>query len=162
MELCDDNLENFLQKKKRFTQDEIYKIMIQLNKTFKIMFKNQIVHRDLKLENILVKYINKEKSDYIVKLTDYGVSKQVSTTQICKTLAGTCLTMAPEVLEGDGENYDSSKCDLWSIGVIIYRLFFNDYPYKGKTEYALIKTIKNLGLNSLKSIIYRINKDSIF
>ena len=152
MELCDDNLDNILKKKKKFTQDEIYKIMSQLNNTFKIMARNQIVHRDLKLANILVKYINAEENDFIVKLTDYGVSKQVSTTQICKTLAGTCLTMAPEVLEGGGEeDYDSSKCDLWSIGVIIYELFFNDFPYKAKSEVALLKTIKSLGLNLLKS-----------
>ena len=151
MELCDDNLENILKKKKKFTQDEIYNILCQLNKTFKIMARNQIVHRDLKLENILIKYINKEKSDFIVKLTDYGVSKQVSTTQICKSFTGTCLTMAPEVLEGKGEEEYDSKCDLWSIGIIIYYLFFNEYPYKGASEIALLKTIKNFGLSIVKN-----------
>ena len=151
MELCDDNLENILNHKKSFKIEQIYNIMCQLNNTFKIMAKNRIIHRDLKLENILVKYINKEKDDYIVKLTDYGVSRQVNTTQICKTFAGTPLTMAPEVLEGEGEKeYDCSKCDLWSIGIIIYRLFFNDYPYKGKTEFAILNNIKKLGLNILR------------
>ena len=78
MELCDDNLQNILNKRKvGFTSEEIYNIMSQLNNTFKIMNENKIVHRDIKLENIVVKY-NDEKSNinYIVKLTDYGISKQ--------------------------------------------------------------------------------------
>ena len=62
MELCDDNLQNILDKKKEgFTCGEIYNIMNQLNKTFKIMNKNKIIHRDIKLENIVVKYNDKSK-----------------------------------------------------------------------------------------------------
>ena len=149
MELCDDNLKGVLKKKNKFTPKEIYKYLSQLNNTFKIMVKKKIVHRDLKLENILIKYINMEQNDFIVKLTDYGVSKQVTTTKVCKTHAGTSFTMAPEVLEGDGE-YDN-KCDLWSIGVIIYQLLFNEFPFKGKTEVAILSTIKSLGLSCLKT-----------
>ena len=44
--------------------------------------------------------------------------------------------MAPEILEGN-TNYDN-KCDLWSIGVIIYQLYFNEFPYKGITEVMLL------------------------
>ena len=149
MELCDDNLEKILKdRKKGFDPEEILKIMNQLNNTFKIMVNHNIVHRDLKLENILIKYEDKQKKNFIVKLTDYGVSKQVTTTKLCKTHAGTSLTMAPEVLEG--EEVYNNQCDLWSIGVIIYQLFFKDYPYKGATEYALINNIKNLGLKALQ------------
>ena len=56
--------------------------------------------------------------------------------------------MAPEILEGS-DKYDN-KCDLWSIGIIIYQLFFQDYPYKGKTEMGLYNCIKNLGQRILK------------
>ena len=148
MELCDCNLSNILNTKKNFQPEEIRKIMLQLNNTFKIMVEKKIVHRDLKLENILIKFLDKEKKDFIVKLTDYGVSKQITTTQICQSNVGTDLTMAPEVLEGK-EEYDN-KCDLWSIGVIIYQLLYNDFPYKGKTQVSLLEKIKTLGLNGLK------------
>ena len=71
MELCDDNLFKFLKKRKRgFEPLEIYDIMIQLNQTFKIMVEKNIVHRDIKLENILIKYNDEEKRKFIVKLTD--------------------------------------------------------------------------------------------
>ena len=78
MELCDDNLQNILNRRNTgFNKDEIYDILTQLNNTFKIMSKNIIIHRDLKLENILVKYLDNDKSKFIVKLTDYGVSRKM-------------------------------------------------------------------------------------
>ena len=149
MEFCDDNLQNILNKKREgFTCDEIYNIMSQLNNTFKIMDKNKIIHRDIKLENIVVKYNIENKNsniNFIVKLTDYGVSKQLINTK-GKTNAGTGLTMAPEIL--NGETYDN-KCDLWSIGIIIYQLYFRDYPYKG-TDAAIYNQINKYGKKLLK------------
>ena len=63
MELCDENLLQLLNKRlknenKGFNSEEIYEIMNQLNNTFKIMKEKNIIHRDLKLENILIKYNN--------------------------------------------------------------------------------------------------------
>ena len=149
MELCDDNLHNILNKKERgFNCEEIIDIIKQLNNTFKIMSNNCIVHRDLKLENILVKYIDNKKSKFIVKLSDYGISrKMLSMSKKCSTYAGTIITMAPEILAG--EEYDN-KCDLWSLGVIIYQLFFKEYPYDGLTEVAIYNKIKKLGQRVIK------------
>ena len=149
MELCDDNLDNILKKRKKgFSSEEIQKMMIDLNETFKIMVNYNIVHRDIKLQNILIKYIDNEKKDFIVKLTDYGISKQITNSTICRSHVGTGFTMAPEILEGK-KKYDN-RCDLWSIGVIIYQLYFNEFPYKGSTEVALLNNIKQLGQNILK------------
>ena len=74
MELCDGNLFQLLTQKKEnegFNADEIYDILNQLNNTFKIMYENKLVHRDIKLQNILFKYNNKEKTNYIFKLIDF-------------------------------------------------------------------------------------------
>jgi serine/threonine protein kinase len=156
MELCDDNLFSLLQERKKgLNKEEIYNIMNQLNYTFKIMNKNKIIHRDIKLENIVVKYNDKSKKNYIVKLTDYGISKQLINTK-GRTNVGTSLTMAPEILKGEGEIYDN-KCDLWSIGIIIYQLYFKDYPYKGITDVAIYNQIKNLG----KKILKRTNNNNL-
>ena len=77
MEYCDDNLNSLLKGKETgFSVEEISNIILQLNRTFKIMNKFNIIHRDLKLENILVKYLNEEKTKYIVKLADYGISRE--------------------------------------------------------------------------------------
>ena len=148
MELCDNNLSNILIKKKEgFNIKEIYEIMYQLNKTFKIMRENRIVHRDIKLDNILIKYENNNILNFICKLTDYGISKKMNDFTICKNYIGTAITMAPEILKNEGLNkeYDE-KCDLWSIGVIIYQLYFKRPPFIGNKEYSILNLIKNQGI----------------
>ena len=112
------------------------------------MYKNHIIHRDLKLDNILIKYTDNTKTKFIVKLTDYGLSKQlVSLSKFCNTHAGTPFTMAPEILNDEEYNY---KCDLWSLGVIIYQMFFKQYPYNSSTETGLLKQINNYEQKLLK------------
>ena len=140
MELCDENLsELLLRKKEGFNEEEIYEILKQLNNAFKKMKENKIIHRDLKLENILIKY--KDKDKYIIKLGDYGSSKRLNSLSrnYCNTKVGTLIYMAPEILNGIKYNY---KCDLWSRGVIIYRLKFIKPPFNGQTEASLIKKYK--------------------
>ena len=97
MELCDNSLKKILDEKKEgFKCEEIYKIMNQLNNKFKTMNEKKIAHRDIKLENIVVKY--EKDGNYKVKLTDYGMSKQLIDT-MGKSYVGTALTKAPEVYE---------------------------------------------------------------
>ena len=151
MELCDCDLDSYIQKKKNenkeFKIDEIFEILTQLNNTFKILVENKVIHRDLKPNNILLK---KDKNDKnIWKLVDYGVSRQLFTLsrQLYTKYVGTLLYMAPEILEG--VEYDD-ECDLWSLGIIIYYLRFNDLPYKGETGVAVFRSIKNLGKTVLK------------
>ena len=174
MELCDTNLsqvltDRILKYKKGFNSEEILEILKQLNKTFKLMKENKIIHRDLKLENILIKYKDKEHKKYIIKLSDYGCSKRLSslTNNYLKTFTGTLPYMAPEILkhkeeeekeekkekkekEEEKENYYNYKCDLWSIGIIIYQLYFGTFPYTGQTEIAIIRQIELLGKKKLK------------
>ena len=141
MDLCDDNLSSLLKKKKSgFSVEEISDIIHQLNHTFKIMNKFNIIHRDLKLENILVKYLNEEKTKYIVKLGDYGISREFDNQKTNRfTIVGTLYTEAPEIMKNEKYN---DKCDLWSLGVIIYMLFFKKPPFLGQNEIALLNNIK--------------------
>ena len=117
MELCDKNLlqllmEKIKKDKKCFNIEEILEIMKQLNNALKIMKENKIIHRNLKLENILIKYNDKEKKKYTIKLTDYGCSKRLES--LSKNYGntpniGTNYYMAPEILKGEEYNY---KVDL--------------------------------------------------
>ena len=147
MELCDSNLLDLLLKKGKegFSIEEIYEIMSQLNNGLKIMRENKIIHRDLKLENILIK--NKDNNKYIIKIADYGISKRLNSLSknYCNTNVGTLEYMAPEILKGESYN---DKCDLWSIGIIIYKLKFIKSPFNGQTENALIKNISNFNNNN--------------
>ncbi len=162
MELCDNNLVELMKNKgkdKGLNIDEISNILFQLNNSFKIMNENKIVHRDLKLENILIKYENKEKKDkYIVKLGDYGISKQLKNMTHFSTRIGTPKYEAPEILEDNNENKKTEKCDLWSLGIIIYRLCFKEFPFIGKNENAVLNSIKRKQIK-LKKVKNKENKE---
>ena len=135
-ELCDGDLYTELMKRQNgFSTEEVRRIMIQLNDAFAQMQKHKIVHRDLKVQNIFIKYTTRPEFD--VKLGDYGFSKELSD-DITATKLGTPITMAPEILMNRAY---TSKADLWSIGVIIYHLLFKDLPFKGRNEGMILQNI---------------------
>ena len=135
-ELCDGDLYTELMKRPNgFSTEEVRRIMIQLNDAFAQMQKHKIVHRDLKVQNVFIKYTKRPEFD--VKLGDYGFSKELSD-DITATKLGTPITMAPEILMNRAY---TSKADLWSIGVIIYHLLFKDLPFKGRNEGMILQNI---------------------
>jgi serine/threonine protein kinase len=159
MELCDENLMQLISRKNEpFSINEIYNILIQLNNSFKIMSKEKIIHGALKFENILVKYDNKEKTKYTLKISDFGINEIIDEP---KKRMDKLYFIAPEILKG--ENYDY-KCDLWSLGVIIYYLYFQAYPFnaENKNEILLknnnpeVCTLKKTGNDDLDNLIDRL------
>jgi serine/threonine-protein kinase ULK/ATG1 len=160
MDYCEYNLQTYLNQKRNdsLSIKEIKQILIQLNNTLKLMLKENIIHRDLKPNNILISLEKLDKN--IIKLSDYGSSKEINNTM---SIAGTPLIMSPEVLNGEE---DLSKTDLWSLGIIIYYMYFKEYPYNGKNEVLLLKDINsgkqlkiidNQELNDLMKNLLKIN-----
>ena len=139
MEKCDTDLNDYFNhRKEKYSFEEIKDLLTQLNNSFKIMAKNKIIHGDLKLENILMK---KENDKYIYKLTDYGVSKEfLKLTESLLERNGTPKFRAPEILKE--EDFDE-KSDLWSLGIIIYTLYFGREPYQGKKNKEVLQNINN-------------------
>ena len=137
MDLCISNLEEHIKMRKNpISIEEIRYILIQLNNVFRIMNSENLTHRDLKPQNILIS--NQRLDKTIIKLSDYGCSKEVGDTN---TFTGTILTIAPEIIEG--KEKDISKSDLWSLGVIIYYMYFKKYPYIGNNEYQIMNVINS-------------------
>ena len=160
MELCDTDLDIILKEKKNgFTEEELKIILLQLNDIFHILHSKQIIHRDIKLKNILVKYDNKiPLIKFIPKLSDFGFSK-VMEEDLTSTKLGTPVTMAPEVL--NNEDYDS-KADLWSLGVISYQLLFKRLPFSGRNEREILNAImKSKGIEIPKNYPYKISNDLV-
>ena len=145
MELCDTDLQRMLtQKKQPFNDKEILELLTQLNNTFIIMYEHKIYHRDLSLDNILIK---KENDKIIYKLSDYGISKKLVTLKKhFSTKAGKDDYMAPEIDQG---KYDG-KCDLWSLGIIIFILIKKKNPSKGILKnISKVELTNNPDLNDL-------------
>ena len=151
MELCDDTLFDALCRTENgFSVQEIRQILLELNNVFKRMNEYNISHRDIKLNNILVKYLNEEKTKFKILLSDYGVSNHLnSITQNYSTHAGNQLIMAPEILNDEKYN---NKCDLWSLGIIIYQLYTKEYPYHAPVEKGILNQINKKGKTVLNDI----------
>ena len=97
------------------------------------MHSQGVVHRDIKPENIML-----SKSDEL-KLIDFGLSKRQQGNKKLKTIAGTPYYMAPEVLDGQ---YDS-KCDCWSLGVLLYVFMSGYLPFQGENRNEVFSKIQN-------------------
>jgi len=129
IEKCDENLREYIEKNKKiFNIEDIKNLFKELNEVFYAMQKKSIIHRDLKLENILVKYINKEENKIILKLSDFGTSK-IKDNEFTG-LIGTKDYIAPEIQLKIVEDYKSSV-DIFSLGIILYQLSHKlKHPFK--------------------------------
>jgi len=103
-----------------FAPSEAAEIIREVLLAVDYMHKNGIVHRDLKLENLLVDEKNKT-----VKITDFGLSKNYFA-EVPSKCVGSILYIAPEVLLCD--TYDNAV-DVWSIGVMTYMLLSGSAPF---------------------------------
>ena len=83
------------------------------------LYKNGIIHRDIKAKNIIMK----NNTPFII---DFGLSKMQSKINLCYESYGTLEYLAPEVLEGKGYNH---KCDVWSFGVMLHTLKYGRVPF---------------------------------
>jgi len=93
-----------------------------------------IIHRDLKPENILF-------HDGKIKITDFGFCKKLKGKgDMADSMVGSPMYMAPECLIGD--KYDTSA-DIYSLGVILYEMLFDFYPFQGANIPELIREIMN-------------------
>lgn len=142
MELCDaGGIEKLLEQKKRFTEKETWTVINQLAHAVAYLHDSDIVHRDLKLENILLSQpLGNELLN--IKLTDFGLSfvrGGVGSDSMMQSVCGTPIYMAPEVIDDLGY---SQQCDIWSIGVIMYTLLTGRPPFVAETEEKLYELIK--------------------
>lgn len=82
-----------------------------------------IVHRDLKPNNILLSF--NSKGEIVIKISDFGFAKEVSSSTIDVEVAGNKNYMAPECYN----KVYSTKTDIYAVGVIFYQILTNHYPY---------------------------------
>lgn len=131
------DLEKFRTLRLEINEQECQLIVKQLVQGVKELHSRKIVHRDLKLANILLhfpdvnldqfSFIEKEeflknvdlsKTKFEIKIADFGFSKVLKTHKdLTKTVCGTPLYMAPQIIR---ENDYSNKADIWSLGIMTY------------------------------------------
>ena len=129
-------------KANKLTEIEIKYYVLQIVNALIYLKKNNIVHRDIKLQHLLL--TDKLK----LKLCGFHCAKKLSIEKDKITgISGTKAYMAPEVLKN---RYYSFEVDVWSLGILIYKLYTGYSPFKGKNYdefYENIMTRKNTFLN---------------
>lgn len=117
-----DELYNYLLKHGKLPVDKVRKTFAQLVGAVCYVHQQNCVHRDLKLENILL-----DKNEN-VKLCDFGFTREYEgKANYLQTFCGTICYSAPEMLKG--EKYAGEKVDVWSLGVILYALLCGELPF---------------------------------
>jgi tRNA A-37 threonylcarbamoyl transferase component Bud32 len=120
--------------------------LILLKKIFKQIFsamnylhKNHIAHRDIKLENILL------TKDEEIKIIDFGFGMYNPEERLQNFFCGTPNYMAPEI--SMKQSYVGQYADMWSLGILFYKMLCADFPFKGENEKALFKQVRKCEYN---------------
>jgi len=114
------------------SESQIHNYMLSLKNGLKYLRGKNILHRDLKPQNLLL------TEDNILKISDFGLSTNLENDRLTDTVCGSPIYMAPEVL---GSNLYGVKSDLWSVGIILYQLIYRRHPYVFNNVIELIREI---------------------
>jgi len=133
----DTNLSNEIknQKKKReyFEEQQLLSWLTQLLLGVKHIHDRKILHRDLKLENVIVSPIN------TLKITDFGLSTALrKTDEMASTMVGTAMYISPELCENKLYNY---LTDIWSVGAMFYEIVTLKKAFDAKNMVKLVSLI---------------------
>ena len=107
-------------KNKPLPEETVWCYFLQLLEGLHTLHSSGVIHRDLKSANILL------SAPDLIKIADLGVSTALETRQLAKTQIGTPLYLAPEIWKNRPYN---QKCDIWSLGVILYEMMNFSYPF---------------------------------
>ena len=137
------DLLSYIRKRSKLTEPIAKYIFKQIILGLQFIHKNKIVHRDIKLDNILIDLDNK------IKICDFGVSKKIiNNNDLMFEQCGTPTYIAPEILKNKG--YEGFGVDIWSSGVVLYAMLSGTVPFKGND-------IKELNNGIMKGIYNSIN-----
>ena len=134
MELVEGiTLKDYISKKGKLTVKEATSIAIQVSMGLEAAHNRNIVHRDIKPQNIII------STDGKVKVTDFGIARVASSNTISTNAMGSVHYSSPEQVRG---GYSDFKSDIYSLGITMYEMVTGRVPFDGDTTVAI--AIKHL------------------
>ena len=139
-----------------FTEEIVQYLMRQIISAVKFIHSQGIVHRDLKLDNILVNFNNENDKNNMnllnaqVKIIDFGFASAKEDSKMFTTAIGSPLNMDPLILQkfcnGRAQTNDlqyDEKADIWSLGALCYQMLIGDSPFDAYNMQELVQKIEN-------------------
>ena len=142
------DLLSFVKKRTKLNEKICKFIFKQLLQSIKYIHTKNIIHRDIKLDNVLIDLNNN------IKLCDFGVGKMIHEGEILTDQCGTPAYIAPEILENKG--YEGPPVDVWSSGVVLYAMLSGTVPFKANN----LNDLQNLIMSGTFKEISDISKES--
>lgn len=133
MEYCPSDLDKYLKTHRISSYDELRKLIYDVILAVKVCHDKNVAHCDIKPSNFMVDHYGR------IKIGDFGLS--MIGAQTCMNCKGTPLFMAPEIFMK--KTFDPIKADVWSLGVLIFYLCTNFYPFYGKDKTSLSQHVIN-------------------
>ena len=130
-------LKNLIKKRGGLTLPEVIDIMTQLTSAIACAHDSNIIHRDIKPQNVLI------KEDGLVKITDFGIAMALNSNELTQTnsVMGSVHYLPPEQANGKGATV---KSDIYSLGIVMFELLTGQLPFKGENAVEIaIKQMKN-------------------
>ncbi|GEM_PF-559442 len=126
-------LKSFVQGRPPLLPELAAMIVEQVAEALAHAHSQEIVHRDVKPENVMI-------GGGVVKLTDFGIAHMINFEEmtVTGTLVGSPAFMSPEHIEGRGADL---RADVFSLGTLFYYLTTGELPFRGQTAHALLKNI---------------------
>ncbi|EPY51025.1 CAMK/CAMKL/AMPK protein kinase Ppk9 [Schizosaccharomyces cryophilus OY26] len=125
LEFMETDLHSMLARCKRLNEAVARRIFQQVVFAIEYCHQNNVSHRDLKLENILV------SNSLTVKLSDFSLSNFMYDGSFLRTSCGTPHYAAPEVIQG--RYYDGCDVDIWGCGILLYLMLVGEFPFEDVT-----------------------------
>ncbi len=122
-------------KKSRFSEPHVRVIIEQVLLSLDFFQRKRIVHRDIKLENILISSVE-DHSEYEIRIADFGLAIFTSEDEKVTGKCGSPGYVAPEVFKSKFYDY---RCDIFSLGSVMYQLLTGEYLFDGESAKEIIK-----------------------
>jgi serine/threonine protein kinase len=134
IELCGGgDLLTYVRKRRKLTEDVAKSVFLRLVDGLNYCHAKSILHRDIKLDNILLNAVGH------MKICDFGVSKIVQKGERMTEQCGTPAYIAPEIIRDRG--YEGFAADVWSAGVVLFAMLYGTVPFKANNMRDLQKSI---------------------
>ena len=148
-------LEKYMKQNKRpFTQEIAQSIIRQLVSGLQYLHHNKILHRDLKLDNVLIHFNTEEDKNNFnllkaqVKIIDFIFARYLENGSLAQSILGSPLNMDPQILlkmrkiDNDQNFGYDHKADIWSLGIICYEMLIGALPFDATSHEELVSKIQ--------------------